>query len=54
MIDLGKHALPVLASYGVTIILVAALIAASWARAVRTRRRLERVERRIRERRDAA
>ena len=54
MIDLGKYALPVLASYGVTILLVAALVGASWLRAVRMRRRLERVERRIRERRDAA
>ena len=54
MIELGKHAVPVLASYAVTLALIAGLVALSWARAVRMRRRLDRAEARARERRDAA
>ncbi|MFV0244842.1 MAG: heme exporter protein CcmD [Qingshengfaniella sp.] len=44
MPDLGKYALVVLASYGVSLTLIVALVWASWRRGVRLRRDLSRVE----------
>lgn len=43
-LDLGKYAGTVLGAYAVTLLLLAILVGASWLRAVRTRRQLERLE----------
>lgn len=45
MVDLGKYAFAVLASYGVTIVLLGVLVAFSLLRAARMRKALARVER---------
>tara|TARA_Y100001933_G_scaffold221676_1_gene231686 strand:- start:1473 stop:1631 length:159 start_codon:yes stop_codon:yes gene_type:complete len=42
--DLGKYAVPVLASYGVSLLLIAGLVWASLRRSARVRRALEDVE----------
>ncbi|MBC7133571.1 MAG: heme exporter protein CcmD [Roseovarius sp.] len=42
--DLGKYAVPVLASYGVSLLLIAGLVWASLRRSDRVRRALEDVE----------
>jgi heme exporter protein D len=42
--DLGRYAGTVLGAYGVTLVLLAALVAASWRRSVAVRRRLAEVE----------
>lgn len=44
MPDLGKYAAEVLSAYGLTLLLVAGLIMATWARSRRVRRALERAE----------
>jgi heme exporter protein D len=44
-VDLGKYAVVVLSAYGVTLALLAGLVAVSWARAVRVRRALAEAER---------
>ena len=44
MPDLGAYAGPVLGAYAVSLLLLAALVVASWRRAVRTRKLLEDVE----------
>ncbi len=44
MPELGKYAAEVLGAYGVTLALLAGLVGLSWARAVRVRRALERME----------
>ena len=44
MPDLGPYAAEVLTAYGASIVLVAALVALSLARAARIRRRLEEAE----------
>ncbi|MFD0860393.1 heme exporter protein CcmD [Roseovarius aquimarinus] len=48
MPELGKYAFAVLASYGVTLALIAAISALSLARARRMRRQLETLEQRMR------
>ena len=45
MIDLGKYAVPVLVAYGVSLVLLVALIWQSLAANARARRDLERQER---------
>lgn len=42
--DLGRYALPVLAAYGVAIVLIGGLVAASLRRGAQARRALERAE----------
>jgi len=42
--DLGKYAGTVLGAYGITLVLLAAIIAASWRRSARARRDLKRLE----------
>lgn len=42
--DLGKYAVTVLSSYGVTLVLLAGLVALSWARHQRVRRALQQAE----------
>ncbi|WP_108815909.1 heme exporter protein CcmD [Loktanella sp. Alg231-35] len=44
MPDLGQYAVEVLAAYGVSILLLSAIIAISWRRYVRVRAALEAVE----------
>ncbi|WP_045389634.1 heme exporter protein CcmD [Falsirhodobacter sp. alg1] len=44
MPDLGKYADAVLAAYGISLCLLAAVIALSWIQSTRMRRRLEEVE----------
>ena len=44
MPDFGRYAGTVLAAYGVTLALLALIVAVSWGRAVRVRRRLAAVE----------
>lgn len=44
MPELGKYAFAVLVSYGWTALALIGLVALSWARSVRVRRRLERAE----------
>lgn len=46
MIELGKYAVPVLAAWGVTLALLAGLVAQTLAANARARRALEEVERR--------
>lgn len=45
MVDLGKYAFAVLASYGVTIVLLAGLVALTLWRGARVRRALAKVDR---------
>jgi heme exporter protein D len=45
MVELGKYAFPVLASYGVTIVLLAGLVALTLWRAAKVRRALAEAER---------
>jgi heme exporter protein D len=45
MVDLGKYAFPVLASYGVTIVLLAVLVAVTLWRGARVRKALAEVDR---------
>lgn len=52
MPDLGKYAGEVLGAYGVALLLLAGLVALTWARAGRVRRALERAEREAKERHD--
>jgi heme exporter protein D len=47
MPDLGRYAGTVLAAYGVTLALLALLVALSWWRATLVRRRLDEVETRM-------
>jgi len=47
MPDLGSYAVSVLAAYAGTLVLLAAIVILSWARARRVRRRLEGAETRI-------
>jgi heme exporter protein D len=42
--ELGKYAGAVLSAYGVSIVLLAAIVGLSWRRAVRVRARLKQVE----------
>jgi heme exporter protein D len=42
--DLGKYAVPVLASYGVSLLLIAGLVWASLRRSVRIKRALQETE----------
>lgn len=42
--DLGKYVDTVLGAYGVTLLLLALLVGASWRRSIRTRRELRRLE----------
>jgi heme exporter protein D len=42
--DLGKYAGTVLGAYGITLVLLAAIIATSWHRSSRARRDLRRLE----------
>lgn len=51
MPDLGKYAFAVVASYGVSLGLIAILVWASWRRGVRLRSELTRVEERQSEKR---
>lgn len=44
MPDLGKYAVEVLSAYGVSLLLLAALIGQSWRRSARMRAALARVE----------
>ena len=44
MPELGKYAIEVLAAYGVSLGLLAAIILVSWRRSVRMRAALERIE----------
>jgi heme exporter protein D len=44
MVDLGKYAFPVLASYGVTIVLLGVLVAITLWRGAKMRRALARAE----------
>ena len=46
MIELGKYAVPVLAAWGISVALLAGLVAQSLAAAARARRELDRVEKR--------
>ena len=46
MIELGKYAVPVLAAWGATAVLVAGLVAQTLVAAARARRALEALERR--------
>ncbi|PRX37894.1 heme exporter protein D [Meinhardsimonia xiamenensis] len=48
MPDLGKYALAVLSAYGVSLVLIAAIVAQSVLRARRVRRELEKAEARHR------
>ena len=48
MPDLGKYAVEVLSAYGVSILLLAGIVALSWARARKVRRALEEAEARAR------
>jgi heme exporter protein D len=48
MPDLGKYALEVLSAYGVSLLLIAALVVLSLARAARVRRALDEAEARSR------
>lgn len=55
MPELGKYAVPVLASYGVTLVLLAGLVLATWRRGRKVRGALREVEARAslaREQRD--
>lgn len=45
MVDLGKYAFPVLASYSVTIVLLGVLVGVSLWRAAKVRRALKAVDR---------
>jgi heme exporter protein D len=45
MVDLGKYAFPVLASYGVTFVLLGVLVGVTLWRGARIRRTLARAER---------
>lgn len=47
MPDLGKYADAVLSAWGVSILLVAALVALSWRQSVVARKRLEAAEARV-------
>lgn len=47
MPDLGRYAFEVTAAYGVSLGLLAGLIGLFWARAIRVRRTLEKMEDRI-------
>lgn len=42
--DLGKYAVPVLASYGVSLLLIAGLVWSSLRRSARVRRALDEIE----------
>ena len=42
--DLDKYAGTVLGAYGITLVLLAAIVAASWRRSLRARRDLQRLE----------
>ncbi|WP_425354958.1 heme exporter protein CcmD [Oceaniglobus trochenteri] len=44
MPDLGKYAAEVYAAYGATFVLLAVLVALTWARAARIRRQLQQAE----------
>ena len=44
MPELGKYAAEVLSAYGLTLLLIAALIGATWARSRRVKRDLEAAE----------
>jgi len=46
MPDLGKYVIEVLSAYAVTIVLLAGLVWATWARSLRIRRELREVEER--------
>lgn len=46
MMELGKYAVPVLAAWGISLALLAGLVAQTLAAAARARRALEEVERR--------
>jgi heme exporter protein D len=48
MVDLGKYAMPVLGSYGATILLLVVLVAVTLWRGAQVRRALAAVEARIR------
>ncbi len=50
--DLGKYAVSVLSAYGVSILLLVALVAMSARRAASARARLSRVEARVEDRKD--
>ena len=52
MPDLDRYAATVFGAYGVTLVLLAALVAASWWRSARVRRDLARLESRQRRGRD--
>lgn len=45
MPELGRYAVHVLGSYGVTLVLLAGLVLVSWRQSLRVRRRLEAAER---------
>jgi heme exporter protein D len=47
MPDLGKYAEAVLSAYAVSIVLLVALVVLSWRRAVRVRREMDALERKV-------
>ena len=46
MIGLGRHAVPVLAAWGISLALLLALVIQTWIAGARARRQLDAVERR--------